>query len=166
MDPNENVYSGVMPKTEEAGIFPPETPPGMAYVPLQRFGKVYEPDTALVKGTIFPELYKPWYGSRPANLANISNVNMSPMETMNTMGTMNSKSTMGTMSSMNSISPAGAMNPMSPTGTMSAMNPMNTMNTGAAVSSASNPVMEASSNSNDMYLKYLGYNNLEGSSSK
>jgi hypothetical protein len=32
----------------------------MAYVPWQYFDKVYELDTALQYGTIFPELNKPW----------------------------------------------------------------------------------------------------------
>lgn len=31
-----------------------------AYVPYQVFCKVYEPKKALKKGTIFPELYKPY----------------------------------------------------------------------------------------------------------
>ncbi len=40
----------------------------MAYVPMQHFKNVYEPDTALQNGTIFPELNKPfmgWKGGRP-----------------------------------------------------------------------------------------------------
>lgn len=32
----------------------------MAYVPWQYFGNVYEPDKALLVGTIFPELDKPF----------------------------------------------------------------------------------------------------------
>ena len=31
-----------------------------AYVPFQVFGKIYEPMKALLKGTIFPELYDPY----------------------------------------------------------------------------------------------------------
>ena len=34
----------------------------MAYVPWQFFQETYEPDKALQYGTIFPELYKPFYG--------------------------------------------------------------------------------------------------------
>lgn len=41
-----------------------EFPVAMAYVPWQKFSKVYEPDKALEAGTIFPELDKPFYGSR------------------------------------------------------------------------------------------------------
>ena len=40
----------------------------MAYVPMQHFKTVYEPDEALQTGTIFPELNKPfmgWKGGRP-----------------------------------------------------------------------------------------------------
>lgn len=31
-----------------------------AYVPFQVFGKIFEPQKALMKGTIFPELYDPY----------------------------------------------------------------------------------------------------------
>lgn len=48
------------------GAFPPETPVGMAYVPVQMFQKTLEPEVALSVGTIFPDLNKPWLGSRPA----------------------------------------------------------------------------------------------------
>ncbi|MEG0805073.1 MAG: spore coat associated protein CotJA [Lachnospiraceae bacterium] len=41
-----------------------ETPIGMAYVPWQHFNNVYEPDKALVFGTIFPELNKPFCGKK------------------------------------------------------------------------------------------------------
>lgn len=30
--------------------------PGYAYVPFQRLGKLYDPETAMRAGTIFPEL--------------------------------------------------------------------------------------------------------------
>lgn len=36
---------------------------GMAYVPWQTFGKTYDPRKALMAGTIFPELDKPFTGS-------------------------------------------------------------------------------------------------------
>lgn len=35
---------------------------GMAYVPWQTFGHVYDPKKALMTGTIFPELDKPFTG--------------------------------------------------------------------------------------------------------
>lgn len=38
----------------------------MAYVPWQNFYKVYEPEKALMVGTIFPELNKPFLGRRMA----------------------------------------------------------------------------------------------------
>ncbi len=37
-------------------------PLAMAYVPMQRFDKTYEPDAGLGAGTIFPDLNKPFYG--------------------------------------------------------------------------------------------------------
>ena len=58
MDP---VNVSIMSQRE---IFPPQTPVGMAYVPLQRFGQVYDPGMAFRQGTVFPELDMPWYGSR------------------------------------------------------------------------------------------------------
>lgn len=38
--------------------------PAMAYVPLQTFTTVYEPDYALCVGTVFPQLCKPFCGKR------------------------------------------------------------------------------------------------------
>ena len=55
-----------------ASAFPAETPIGMAYVPFQKFGMLYDSDTALQNGTIFAELFKPWLGGR-AFLPNGSN---------------------------------------------------------------------------------------------
>lgn len=37
-------------------------PLAMAYVPMQRWGKVYSNDVALNRGTIFPELDLPFLG--------------------------------------------------------------------------------------------------------
>ncbi|MBO5302644.1 MAG: spore coat associated protein CotJA [Lachnospiraceae bacterium] len=39
-------------------------PLAMAYVPMQRFTSVYELNEALKYGTIFPELNKPFMGSK------------------------------------------------------------------------------------------------------
>ena len=44
------------------GRFPEDTPLAMAYVPMQKFGKVYEPARGFQLGTIFPELCKPFCG--------------------------------------------------------------------------------------------------------
>lgn len=41
-------------------------PIGMAYVPWQNFHSVYDPDKALMCGTIFSELNKPFLGKRGA----------------------------------------------------------------------------------------------------
>ncbi|NLZ52434.1 MAG: spore coat associated protein CotJA [Thermoanaerobacteraceae bacterium] len=35
-----------------------------AYIPFQSYGKIFEPKTALMNGTLFPELYRP-YRKRP-----------------------------------------------------------------------------------------------------
>ncbi|MBE6861140.1 MAG: spore coat associated protein CotJA [Ruminococcus sp.] len=40
--------------------FPAETPLAMAYVPFQQIKEVYEADTALKNGTLFPELDFPF----------------------------------------------------------------------------------------------------------
>jgi hypothetical protein len=36
----------------------------MCYVPWQHWNKIYDIDKGLACGTIFPELYKPFLGSR------------------------------------------------------------------------------------------------------
>jgi len=30
------------------------------YIPFQRYGQIFDPRTALMKGTLFPELYMPY----------------------------------------------------------------------------------------------------------
>ncbi len=42
--------------------FPEETPLAMCYVPWQNFNSVYSENTALEKGTVFPDLYFPFMG--------------------------------------------------------------------------------------------------------
>ncbi|MCL2678651.1 MAG: spore coat associated protein CotJA [Clostridiales bacterium] len=39
----------------------------MAYVPDQEWGDIYKPDVAFVRGTIFPELYKPFTEGGPSH---------------------------------------------------------------------------------------------------
>ncbi len=39
---------------------------GMAYVPWQKMNQLYEPAKALMAGSLFPELEKPFYGSSAA----------------------------------------------------------------------------------------------------
>jgi len=41
-----------------------QTPLAMAYVPMQELNSVYEPETALTTGTLFPDLDKPWLAGR------------------------------------------------------------------------------------------------------
>ena len=40
----------------------PTSLPVMAYVPVQQLNTVYDTDKALERGTLFPELDKPWLG--------------------------------------------------------------------------------------------------------
>ena len=39
-----------------------ELPLAMAYIPMQKYGAVYEDDRALNTGTLFPDLNKPFCG--------------------------------------------------------------------------------------------------------
>lgn len=41
-------------------VFPPVTPPGMAYVPYQQWGKVYDAEEGIDRGTLFPDLDFPF----------------------------------------------------------------------------------------------------------
>lgn len=42
-------------------LFPPGTPLAMAYVPMQKLENIFEPMHALKRGTLYPELDKPWH---------------------------------------------------------------------------------------------------------
>jgi hypothetical protein len=42
--------------------FPKNTPVAMAYIPFQQFGQLYSPEKGYQRGTIFPDLDKPWGG--------------------------------------------------------------------------------------------------------
>lgn len=44
--------------------FPEETALAIGYVHWHNMCNVYEPEKALVQGTLFPELDKPFYGRR------------------------------------------------------------------------------------------------------
>lgn len=33
---------------------------GEAYIPIQQYGQIYDPWTALMRGTIFPALFRPY----------------------------------------------------------------------------------------------------------
>ena len=49
------------------GVFPAETPVGMAYVPFQVWEKTYPENEAFEKGTIFPSLFLPFVGRQVSN---------------------------------------------------------------------------------------------------
>ena len=51
-------------QTTSGYIRNPEYRVAMAYVPLQNFGTLYDPEKALIAGTLFPELDKPFVGRR------------------------------------------------------------------------------------------------------
>ncbi|HOV68936.1 MAG TPA: spore coat associated protein CotJA [Clostridia bacterium] len=46
----------------ERPMFPPSTPLGMAYVPLQRWENVFSAEEGFEKGTMFADLYLPYLG--------------------------------------------------------------------------------------------------------
>ncbi len=54
--------SSMMPSCAESSF--DSLPLAMAYVPMQHFSSVYELNEALLHGTIFPELNKPFMGSK------------------------------------------------------------------------------------------------------
>lgn len=45
-------------------VLPKEMPIGMLYVPYQSWRKIYDPQVALERGTVFEELDKPFIGER------------------------------------------------------------------------------------------------------
>lgn len=51
---NMDMYSNLPPALD------PKLKLARAYVPFQVMGKVYCPEEALDKGTLFPELYRPY----------------------------------------------------------------------------------------------------------
>lgn len=57
-------YSNPSPCAQNMMADLSDLPLAMAYVPMQHFKTVYELDEAFQNGTIFPELNKPFYGSR------------------------------------------------------------------------------------------------------
>ena len=60
------VRPGYLAKTASVSRFSKtlldELPLAMAYVPMQKYGMTYEADNALEKGTLFPDLDKPFLG--------------------------------------------------------------------------------------------------------
>ena len=58
---------GGMACTQTApGCLEQQFPVAMAYVPYQQYNDVYTPEKGLDRGTIFPDLDKPFYGRRGA----------------------------------------------------------------------------------------------------
>ncbi len=49
---------GLLPQPKTP--FPADTPVGMAYVPFQLWGDVYEAEEGIARGTMFPALDKPF----------------------------------------------------------------------------------------------------------
>jgi hypothetical protein len=60
---NDMILSATM-EEQSVGAFPSEIALAMCYVPVQKLYSVYSMEAALIQGTIFPELDKPWFGSR------------------------------------------------------------------------------------------------------
>lgn len=57
-DMNRSTCCNMSRQSEDISDFPV----GMCYVPWQKFSQVYDPKRALMAGTIFPELDKPFTG--------------------------------------------------------------------------------------------------------
>ena len=57
-------YNTPYPLDGGISAFPPFTPVGMCYVPMQKITTVYEPENAYMQGTLFPDLDKPWLDGR------------------------------------------------------------------------------------------------------
>ena len=51
-------------KDDSDSVFPKDPSLAMAYVPMQQLKNTYQPEQGWDNGTIFPELNKPFYGSR------------------------------------------------------------------------------------------------------
>lgn len=49
---------------EGPGRLPQDMPIGMLYVPYQKWERIYDPQVALARGTIFEALDKPFIGER------------------------------------------------------------------------------------------------------
>lgn len=73
----DDLNSGNMAGTGK-GAFPAETPIGMAYVPVQTLGAVYDLAEAYDKGTVFPDLDLPWHPSRGGYIPKGPNTMVSP----------------------------------------------------------------------------------------
>ncbi len=59
-DSDEAPSDELLPQPQTA--FPASTPLGMAYVPFQQWGEPFDAETALSRGTLFPELDLPFMG--------------------------------------------------------------------------------------------------------
>lgn len=62
---SEPADCGLLPQPMTA--FPEHTPAGMAYVPYQMWGAVYEADQGMAQGTMFPELDLPFCAAERGN---------------------------------------------------------------------------------------------------
>ena len=51
-------------KDDSESVFPKDPSLAMAYVPMQQLKTTYQPEQGWDNGTLFPELNKPFYGSR------------------------------------------------------------------------------------------------------
>ena len=64
MPENNDMYNMMASMATETSAFPPQTPVAMAYVPMQKLESLYEPENALMQGTAFPDLDKPFLDGR------------------------------------------------------------------------------------------------------
>lgn len=62
--PEDNMYNMMASMATETSALPPQMPVAMAYVPMQKLESMYEPENALMQGTAFPDLDKPFLDGR------------------------------------------------------------------------------------------------------
>lgn len=62
METYTDVFNPTFLKNRSRSQFPQDYSLAMAYIPLQEKLKIYPDDEGFDKGTIFPELNKPFYG--------------------------------------------------------------------------------------------------------
>lgn len=62
MEAYTDAFNPTFLKNKSRPQFPEEFSLAMAYIPLQQKLKIYPDDEGFDKGTIFPELNKPFYG--------------------------------------------------------------------------------------------------------
>ena len=61
---SDDVFSNMYPMQPDKSAFPAQLSYAIAYVPFQKLTTVYEDEAALMAGTLFPDLDKPFLMGR------------------------------------------------------------------------------------------------------